>query len=65
VYIFKREEYKTNEEPTSDDVSLNCIKQTPSTHLSIVKCVSSLPVEKDDWKKSTTFHAFTKIGDES
>ena len=48
VYIFKGENSKTDEKPTSGDVCLNCINQTPSTHLSVVKCVSSPPAEKDD-----------------
>jgi len=51
VYIFKREDSKTDEEPTSDGVSLNCINQISSTHLSIIKCVSFPPAEKDDWRK--------------
>ena len=29
VYIFKREDSETDEEPTSDNVGLNCINQTP------------------------------------
>jgi len=47
VYIFEGEE-ETDKEPTSDDVGLNYINQTSSTHLSVVKCVSSSPAEKDD-----------------
>jgi len=39
---------KTDEKRTSDDVGLNCIKQTPSTHLSVVRYVPSQPAEKDD-----------------
>jgi len=47
VYIFKGEDSETDEEPTSDDIGLIYINQTPSTHLSVVKCVSS-PTEKED-----------------
>jgi len=66
VYIFKGEEdSKTDENPTSDDVDLNCINQTQSTHLSVVRCVPSQQAEKDDWRKSATFHTFTKIENKS
>jgi len=40
VHIFKGEDSETDKEPTSDDVGLNCINQTSSTHLSVVICVS-------------------------
>ena len=36
-----------------------------STHLSVAKCVPSQPAEKDDWRRTITFHMFTKIGDKS
>jgi len=49
----------------SDDVGLNCIRPTLSTHLSVVKYVPSPPAEKDDWRRTATFHTFTKIGDNS
>jgi len=65
VCVFKGENSETDEEPTSDDVGLNCISQTPSTYLYVVKRVSSLPAKKDDWRKSATFHTFTKIEDKS
>ena len=64
VYIFKGEDSEIDEEPTSD-AGLNCINQTPSTHLFVVKCVSSTPAEKYDWRKSVIFHTFTKIRDKS
>jgi len=48
VYIFKGEEDSGDEEPTSDDVGLNSIYQTLSTHLSVVRCVPSQPADKDD-----------------
>ena len=35
VYIFNREKDSSDEEPTSDDIGLNCIDQTPSTCLSL------------------------------
>jgi len=63
VYIFKGEDSETDEDPTSDYIGLNCINQTPSIHLSIIRCVPSQPAEKDDWRKSVTFHMFTKIED--
>ena len=56
---------KTDDESSSNDVGLNCIRPTPSTHLSVVKCVPSPPAEKDDWRRTVTFHTFTKIGDNS
>jgi len=49
VYIFEGEDSKTDKSP-KDDVGLNCINQTPSTHFS-VRCVPSQPSEKDDWRK--------------
>jgi len=65
VYIFKGEDSQTDEEPTSDNVALNYIHQIPSTHLPVVKSISSLPAEKDNWRKSATFHTFTKIKNKS
>jgi len=56
---------ETDDESSSDDVSLNCIRPTPSTHLSIVKCVPSPLTKQVDWKRTATFHTFTKIGDKS
>ena len=56
------ENFEIDEDPTSNDVGLNCINQTPSTHLSVVRCVPSQLAEKDDWRKSATFCMFTKIG---
>ena len=61
VYILEGEDSKTDEEPTSDDVNLNCINQISSIHLSVVRCVPSQPTEKDDWRKNATFHTFTKM----
>ena len=49
------ENSEIDEDPTSDDVGLNCINQTPSTHLSVVRCVPSQLAEKDDWRKGATF----------
>ena len=40
VYIFKGEDSETDEDLISDDVGLNCINQTPSNHLSIVKVLN-------------------------
>ena len=37
-YIYDLGDVETDEEPTSDDVGLNCINQTPSNHLSVVRC---------------------------
>ena len=53
------------DEKSRDDVGLNCIRPTSSTHLSVVKCVPSPPKEKVDWKRTTIFHTFNKIGDKS
>jgi len=65
VCIFKGEDFETDDEPTSDDIGLNYFSQTSSTHLSVVRCVPSQQAKKDDWRKSATFHTFTKIGDNS
>ena len=64
-YICGLGDAKTYEEFTSDDVGLNCINQTLSTHLFVVRCVPSQPAEKDDWRKSATYYMFTKIRDKS
>ena len=56
---------ETDNESSSNDVGLNCIRPMPSTHLFVVKCVPSLPAEKDAWRRTATFHTFTKIGDKS
>jgi len=61
VCIFKGEDFETDDEPTSDDIGLNYFSQTSSTHLSVVRCVPSQQAKKDDWRKSATFHTFTKI----
>ena len=52
---------ETDDESSSDDVGLNCIRPTPSTLLSVVKCVPSPPAEKVDWRRTATFYTFTKI----
>jgi len=52
----------TDDESSGDDVGLNCIRPTPSTHLAVVKCVPSPPAKKVDWRRTATFHTFTKIG---
>ena len=64
-YTYNSGDVENDEESTSKDVGFNCINQTPSTHLSVVKCVSSPPAEKDNWRKSATLHTFTKIRDKS
>ena len=65
-YIYDPGDVETDEEPTSDDVGLNCINQTLQTHFFVVSCVPSQPTEKNNWRKSATFHKlqvhkFTKI----
>ena len=55
----------TDDESSSDDVGLNYIKPTPSTHLYIVKCVLSPSAERDNWRRTVTFHTFTKIRNKS
>jgi len=54
-----------DEEITGDDVGFNCIRLTPSIHLSVVRCALSQPKEKDDWRRTTMFHTFTRIGGRS
>ena len=34
-------------------------------HLGIVRCTSAQPQQVNDWRKTTTFHTFTKIGEEN
>ena len=46
---------ETDDESSSNDVGVNCIRLTSSTHLSVVKCVPSPPAEKDDWRRTATF----------
>jgi len=58
MYIFNGEDSETDEEPTSDKVGLNCINQTPLTHLSVVRRVPFPPAKKNDWRKSATFHKY-------
>ena len=42
---------------------LSCIREAPSTQLSIIMCVFSQSEENDDWRRTTIFHTLTKIGD--
>jgi len=64
-YIYDPGDVETGEELTSDDVGLNCINQTPSTHLFVIRCVPSQPAEKNDWRKGATFHTSAKIRDKN
>jgi len=54
-YTSHPERVETEDELSSDDVGLNCIRPTPSIHLSVVKCVPSQPAKKDDWRKLQPF----------
>ena len=45
------------------DVVLSCIREAPSTQLSIIMCVFSQPEENDNWRRTAIFHTLTKIGD--
>jgi len=54
-----------DEEITGDDVGLNCIRPTPSIYISVVNCALSKPKEKDEWRRTTIFHMFTRIGGRS
>ena len=40
------QDVETDDESSSDDVGLNCIRPTSSTHLSAVKCIPSPPAER-------------------
>ena len=44
----EKEDSDIDEEIIGDGVGFNCIRPTSSTQLSVVKCVSSQPTEKDD-----------------
>ena len=48
-YTYHSEGVETDDELSSDDIGLNCIRPTLSPHLSVVKCVPSQPAKKDDW----------------
>jgi len=48
-----------------EDISHNCIRQTPSIHLPVVCDVFSQLKEKKDWRRNTIFHAFTKKGNQN
>ena len=49
-FIFQGEEEGSDmdNENTSDDIGLNCIRPTMSIHLSVVRCALSQQKEKDD-----------------
>ena len=66
-FIFQSGEVDSDidKEITDDNIGLNFIRQTLSTHLSVVRCVPSQPAEKDGLKRSVTFHKFTKNGDKN
>ena len=66
-FIFQLGEVDSDidKEITDDNISLNFIRPTPSTHLSVVRCVPSQLAEKDGLKRSAIFHKFTKNGDKN
>jgi len=63
------DEYTYHPDIETDDESSMMLVSTAlvntSTHLFVVKCVPFTPVEKVDWRRTVTFHTFTKIGDKS
>ena len=62
-FIFRGEEDSDmDNETTSDDIGLNCIRPTMSVYLFVVRCALSQPKEKDDWRQTTMFHIIIKIG---
>ena len=64
TYQAKEEEenYDFDVEITGDDIGLNCIRPTPSTHLSVIRCALSQSKEKSDRRRTAMLHTFTKIG---
>ena len=58
-----------NEDNDSDydqkgyDVEYNYIQLTPSNYISVIRCAFSK--ENDDWRRTTIFHTFIKIGDKN
>ena len=61
VYIFEGGDSETDIKPTSDDVGLNCINQTPSTRLSVVRCDPSQPAKKMSREKALPFTRSPKL----
>ena len=60
-YIYDPGDVEIDEEPTSDDAGLNYINQTPSTHLCVVKYVSSQLTEKTIREKVLSFTCSPKL----
>jgi len=45
------------------DAECNYIQLAPSNYIYVIRCVSSQ--EKDDWRRTSIFHKFIKIGDKN
>ncbi|XP_020257552.1 uncharacterized protein LOC109834065 [Asparagus officinalis] len=62
VYHVEEEDFDSSEEFDENDISLSCIRSTPSSQLAVARCALSQPKDKDDWRRTNMFHTFTKIG---
>ena len=61
-YTYHPDDVETDDESSSNDVGLNCIRPTLSNYLSVVKCVPP-PTKRVDCRRIATFHTFTTIRD--
>jgi len=43
------------------DAKYNYIQLTPSNYIFVARCAFSQSEEKDDWRRTTIFHTYTKI----
>ncbi|XP_072962671.1 uncharacterized protein [Typha angustifolia] len=49
-------------EDEEEENTLGCLRHIDSTRLHVVRCAFSQPKVNDDWRRSSIFHTFTKIG---
>ncbi|XP_020258176.1 uncharacterized protein LOC109834550 [Asparagus officinalis] len=65
VYHVEEEDFDSSEEFDENDISIGCIRSTPSSQLAVVRCALTQPKDQDDWRRTNMFHTFTKIGGKS
>ena len=61
MYIFEGEDSETDEEPTNDDVGLNCINHTPSTHFLLLDVSPSNKLKRTIGEKVLTHSSKLEI----
>ncbi|XP_020250396.1 uncharacterized protein LOC109827789, partial [Asparagus officinalis] len=52
-------------EDEADDTVLGCLRQIETPTVSVVRCATSQSKVVDDWRRTSIFHTFTKIGDKN